>query len=142
MKAPKLKELAADILEVGVNRVRIRSEIENRDRIANAITREDVRQLIKEGIIYVLPKKPKVSKKKRKRKGPGRRKGTKYSRKPKKEIWMERIRALRKFLTDLVSKGKVDKSHKRTLYMKIKGGSFRGRKAFLTYLKDNHLLKE
>ncbi len=141
MKTTALKRIAADILNVGVNRIRIKDFEEHSSRIAEALTREDVKALIKDKIVYAVPVKPK-KRKERKRKSAGRRKGTKYSRKPKKEIWMERIRALRRFLNKLVEEGKVARENKRKLYLKIKGGHFRGKSAFLTYLKDNGFLVE
>lgn len=141
MKVSAMKRIAADILNVGVNRIKIKDFEEHSSKIADALTREDVKSLIKDKIIYVIPVKPKKRKVK-KRKSVGKRKGTKYSRKSKKEIWMERIRALRKLLNKLVSDGKVAKENKRKLYLKIKGGHFKGKSSFLNYLKENRFLIE
>jgi len=137
-----VKRLAADILGVGVNRIKIKQDKESLKRAREAPTREDVKALIKDGIVYAIPAKGRQKKEKRAKKGPGRRKGKKYSRKPAKELWIERVRALRKFLLQLIDKGMVDKSEKRHLYLKIKGGHFKGKKSFLNYLKDVGLLKE
>ncbi|MCP8315369.1 MAG: 50S ribosomal protein L19e, partial [archaeon] len=47
--------MAAKVLNVGLNRVRI--DPENLERIADAITREDIRALIREGVIWAEPVK-------------------------------------------------------------------------------------
>ena len=133
-----VKRLAADILNVGVNRVRVLDE----KKALSAATREDVRQLIADKVIVRAPIRGRRKKEPRKRKGPGRRKGTPNARKPLKEQWMERVRALRKYLRALVNAGNVPKEMYRALYMKIKGNQFRGKRAFLQYLKDTKIYKE
>jgi len=62
------KRLAADILKVGISRVRIKPE--ELERVADAITRDDVRILIDEGAIYAVKKKGISKRERRKRKGP------------------------------------------------------------------------
>lgn len=145
MDVKVLKRLAADILGVGVNRVRIKPlEGELAERIATITTREDVRSLIKEGVVYALPKKgrrKKEAKKRKAKRGPGSKKGKKYSRKSKKEIWLERIRALRKLLKKLKEEGKIDTSVYRDLYLKVKGNQFKGKKSLLQYLESEGLLR-
>ncbi len=141
MTMKTVRRLAADILNVGQNRVRILDT----KKAAQAATREDVSNLIKEGVIKAVPVKGRRTKEKKERKarrGPGKRKGTPKSRKSKKEGWMERIRALRKYLNELIESGKLSKEMKRTLYLKIKGGHFMGKRMFYNYLKDMKLLKE
>lgn len=141
MNIRSIKRLAASILDVGVNRVRINNSEENAERLKNAITRADIKALIKDKVIYVLPKKIRRKKIMKPKKGPGKRKGKKYSRKSKKEIWMEKIRALRKYLNELIENNTLDRKYKRELYLKIKGGHFKGKTAFLNYLKDNEYIE-
>ena len=49
------KRLAADILKVGVNRIWI--DPERIDEVSGAITRDGVKQLIKDGAIRAKPKR-------------------------------------------------------------------------------------
>ena len=87
MAKDTIRRLAASILNVGKSRIWIDNT--QLKRVSEAITREDVKGLIKEGIIKKLPpkskfkqniKKHKEQKKKGKRRGPGSRKGTKKTR--------------------------------------------------------------
>jgi LSU ribosomal protein L19E len=50
-----VKRLAADILGVGVSRVKISSEAI--DRLHEVVTKDDVRALINEGLIWAEPEK-------------------------------------------------------------------------------------
>ncbi|MET1100879.1 MAG: 50S ribosomal protein L19e [Pyrodictiaceae archaeon] len=125
------KRLAAEILGVGVSRIWI--DPTRLDDVANAITREEVKKLIKEGIIAV---KPKVSpsrgrwrerheaRKKGRRRGPGSRKGAASARTNPKRVWMNRIRKMRRFLKWLRDQGVIDRRTYRKLYMWAKGGMF------------------
>ena len=141
MSIRTIRRLAADIMKVGENKIRILDQ----KKVAQAATREDVANLIKEGVIKKAPAKGRHKKDVKERKakrGAGKRKGTFNSRKTSKVKWMERIRALRKYLNELVTGGKVAKDTKRTLYLKIKGGHFAGKRMFHNYLKDMKLIKE
>jgi large subunit ribosomal protein L19e len=141
MSVHTVKRLAADILNIGINRVRIKPD--GLGKVKEALTREDVKALIKDGIIYKVSVKGNASLNKRtKKRGIGKRKGTKYSRKGRKSAWMERIRSLRAFLSKLVKEGKLEKSKKREIYSKIKGGHFKGKKPLYTYLKEVGYIKE
>jgi len=125
------RRLAAEILKVGANRVRI-----NPDRIEDveaAITREEIRKLIHEGVIRAAPKKG-VSrararilhekKKKGLRRGPGRRSGSARAEISKKKAWMSRIRALRKKLREWKVNRTITESSYRQLYSVAGSGTF------------------
>jgi len=135
-----VKRLAASILKVGRNRIRIKKG--EKARAMESLTREDVRGLIDDGAVYGIKKVGPRTKPPRKKKGTGKRRGKKYSRKGKKEAWMERIRSQRKYLEELLKSGEVPAEYKRKVYLKVKGGSFRGKKALLTYLKENEMYVE
>ena len=99
------RKLASKILDCGLDRVWMDPAEE--EKIAAAITREDIRGLISEGVIKarkikgVSRGRARLMDAKRKyghRKGPGSRKGKKGARTPSKELWMKKIRALRKTL--------------------------------------------
>jgi len=125
------RRLAAEILKVGTNRVRINPErIED---VEAAITREEIRKLIHEGVIQPAPKKgvsrarARVLHEKRKkglRRGPGRRSGSARAEISKKRAWMSRIRALRKKLREWKANRVISESSYRRLYNVAGGGTF------------------
>ena len=135
-----VKRLASEILGVGVSKIRIKPE--DIGRAESALTREDVRGLIKDKVIIVKRRPGFKVLNRRKKKLRGSRKGSMNSRAPEKGKWMTSVRAQRKYLSELVSAGNLEKSSKRKVYMRIKGGSFKGKKAMLMYLKDNSMYVE
>ncbi|GBF35970.1 50S ribosomal protein L19e [Methanofervidicoccus abyssi] len=142
------RRMAADILDCGIDRVWI--DPEQLDRVKMAITKDDIRQLIKEGVIVkkqkkgissARAKKLKEQKKKGRRRGPGSRKGAKGARTPQKRKWINTIRPLRRMLRELRDSGMIDRSTYRMLYRKAKGGAFRSRSHLRLYLEEHGLLK-
>ena len=117
------KRLAADILKVGISRVRIKPE--ELERVADAITRDDVKILIDEGAIYAVKKKGISKRERRKRKGPGSKKGKKGARAGKKELWVKKVRKLRWVLKVMKDRGEIDTKTYRKLRLWIKGGQIR-----------------
>ena len=140
------KRIASELMKCGVNRVRF--DPEHLDNISRAITREDMRKLIKKGFVKKKKiqgisrgrtRKIEAQKKKGRRKGPGRRQGTSNARLSKKERWMIKIRAQRKFLNVLKEAGDISRSLYRQLYLKAKGGIFRSKahiKTFIEHTKE------
>ncbi len=125
------KRLAAEILGVGVSRIWI--DPSQLDKVSEAITRDEVKKLIKEGIIQVIPshspsrgrwREKHKAKKKGRHRGPGRRKGDASARRDPKEEWMTRIRKIRRYLRYLRDHGVIDRRTYRKLYMWAKGGMF------------------
>ncbi|HML26188.1 MAG TPA: 50S ribosomal protein L19e [Methanomethylovorans sp.] len=123
------KRMAAEILDCGIHRVWMDPEAAN--DIAVAITRADLRELIKKGSIAAAKPKgvsrgrARVRDAKRKyghRKGQGSRKGTKGARNPRKDQWIKRIRAIRARLKELRADGSLEKSTYCKIYRKAKGG--------------------
>jgi ribosomal protein L19E len=53
---------------------------------------------------------------------------------------MRKIRSQRALLNVLLAKKAIAPEKKRFVYLKIKGNSFRNKRAMVTYLKDNGLL--
>jgi len=136
------KRLAADLLGCGVNRVRF--DPKRIDEVSEAITREEIKFLIKDGAIYKAPEKG-ISRgrarARKKRKGPGSRKGGKYSRVTRKEFWMAKVRAQRKRLKQLKEKKLITTSTYRKIYKMVKAGAFKSTAAMLEYLKEKKLLR-
>ncbi|MCL2863640.1 MAG: 50S ribosomal protein L19e [Methanimicrococcus sp.] len=126
------KRMASLILGCGRDRVWLDPAKE--DEISKAITREDIRGLISEGIIKAKKVKgisrgrARLVDAKRKyghRKGPGTRKGKKGARTDTKGLWMKKIRALRRRLKEMRADETLDKSAYCKFYRKAKGGEFR-----------------
>jgi ribosomal protein L19E len=129
-----VRRLAADIMRVGRNKVKISME---GNEVEGALTRSDVKGLIEKGIITKAKPKGRASTAKKTRKGRGSRKGKAFDKKAK---WMLKVRAQRRVFRMLVEQGVIGKESKRSLYGKIKSGIFRSKRAFLTYLKENELV--
>jgi len=141
----QVRRLAAEILGVGVHRVWI--DPQQLERVATVISKEEVRKLIKEGVIRKRPVKGisrhririrKMKKKRGRRRGPGSRKGPRYD---ERELWISRIRAIRKFLKHLRDRKIIDKRTYRRLYLLAKGGTFRNVSHLKTYIKEHKLAR-
>ena len=146
MSLKNQRRLAADVLNVGVNRVWIDPELA--DEVGAAITRQEIRKLIKDGTIKIVPERSisrgrarEQAAKKRagRRRGPGTRKGGKHSVVSRKERWMSRIRALRKRLRTLRERRIITVSNYRMLYSKAKGGEFRNIAELERYINEKNL---
>jgi len=142
MNLSSQRKIAAKLLKVGLSKVFL--DPERKEDIEKAITRDDIRVLIKEGAISVKKEKNpsrvrarKIlsQKKKGRRKGKGSKKGRKKARKPKKELWIEKVRALRDELRKLKKEGKVDEKEYRKFYRQIKGNFFHSRRHLREYIE-------
>ncbi len=137
------RRMAAEVMDIGVNRVWLDPEA-SKD-IAAALTREDIRKLIEEGKVSKNPIKGVSRGRARKldearayghRKGHGSRSGAKGARRPKKEMWMKKIRALRSMLRELRENKTIDASTYRKLYVKAKGGEYRSRAHLKSHIEQ------
>ncbi len=128
----KQRRIAAKLLKVGEGRVWI--DPEATEDVAEAITREEIRALIADGVIKKKQKRGvsrgrarlrALKKTMGRRSGHGSRKGAKGARRSRKRQWIIRIRALRRRLKELRADGTIDKSLYRKLYNKAKGGEIK-----------------
>ncbi len=131
MKAQKAKALAAELLKIGTSKIWV-SPVE-KQRVAEAMTKEDLRLLIKDGVIKKKKlaeksKKRALGRKKGRKRGFGKRRGTAKARENPKQKWMESVRAQRKKLKDLRAAKTKLKIPYRKAYLMVKGGYFRGKK--------------
>ncbi|HJJ54226.1 MAG TPA: 50S ribosomal protein L19e [Methanocorpusculum sp.] len=126
------RRLAASVLECGENRVWFNPE--KLSDIQNAMSREDIRNLVDEGAISSHQKKGISHGRARARmikrsyghgKGPGRRSGAKGARTPSKTQWIKKIRAQRKELRSQREGGSITPTEYRRLYRRAAGGQFR-----------------
>lgn len=143
------KQMAADVLGVGRNRVWI--DPDRIDQVADAITKQDIRNLVESGVIQKQEKEGtsrgrardhQEQRSKGRRSGPGSRKGAKEGRKESKEEWKEKIRALRSELKQMRDDGELDSSTYRRLYNMAKGGFFRNTKHMNIYIDKNDMRAE
>ena len=139
------KRLASDVLDVGESRVWFDPDAQG--AIAEAITREDIRELVEDGSIQEETKKGNSRGRARERKakrdyghrtGPGTRKGKSGGRQSEKEQWQQTIRAQRRKLKELRAEGEITTSQYRDLYDKAKGGEFRSVQYLLNYIENNY----
>lgn len=142
------KRLAAQVL--GCSPKRILFDENNLDAIKEAITKADVRRLIGQGSIIVLPKRGvsrsrakerQDQKQKGRRRGQGSRKGMASAREDPKQSWMNRVRLQRRYIASLKKLKKVDNVIYRELYGKVKGGFFRSKRHIELYLEERDILK-
>ncbi|AAL63946.1 50S ribosomal protein L19e [Pyrobaculum aerophilum] len=141
-----VKRLAADILGVGVSRIKISPEAA--ERLEEVVTKDDVRALIDQGLIWAEPERGvsrgrwrvrHIKKKKGRRRGHGSRKGPRTD---EEEAWKEKVRAMRRFLNTLKRKGKLEPRVWRQLYRMVKGNYFRDLDHLKTYINEHKLAKE
>ena len=125
------RRLAADVLDAGKNRIWF--DPDRQSDLAEAITREDIRDLAEEGAIRVDEpegnSRGRAKERQKKRayghqSGPGSRKGEAGARHNTKDDWRSRIRAQRRRLRELRDDGEISRSRYRDLYDKASGGEF------------------
>jgi large subunit ribosomal protein L19e len=139
------KRLAADVLGVGKNRVWLDPDAQG--DIANAITRDEIRDLVDQGSIRAKEKRGNSRGRARERnakrayghlKGPGKRKGKAGARQGRKEDWQSRIRAQRRRLRELRDDGELTQTQYRALYAKAGGGEFRSVRYMETFIEERY----
>jgi large subunit ribosomal protein L19e len=134
----KKRELAARILGVGINRVKF--EPDKLDDVADSITRENIRSLIKKGVTWTgrsagtSRSRAKAKHKIRKKHGigPGSKKGKRTTRVGKKRIYIQKVRSLRYHLKVLKDRNDINRETFWMLYKKVNGGQVRS----LAHLRD------
>jgi large subunit ribosomal protein L19e len=144
------RRLAAAVLDCGIGRVWV--DPLHADAVAEAVTREDIRGLIRKGYISARQKAGtskvraralSIQKESGRRKGPGSRKGAKGARNPRKQKWIRTIRPIRATLAELRDNKKISATLYRQYYMKAKGGAFRSKAHLVSHLRtDGHLKEE
>jgi len=142
------RRLAAQLLKCGENRVYMNPE--EIEEISKAVTRRDVENLIRQGLIKARKKrgnsrgrirKRMMQKAKGRRKGHGSRKGKATARLPRKRRWIQTIRPIRAYLRELKEKGLIDRSTYRRYYMRAKGGQFKSKAHLKLHMEMEGVLK-
>jgi large subunit ribosomal protein L19e len=141
--------IAAEVLKCSPKRVYFSPD--HLEQIKEAITKQDIRELVKANIIQkkqvkgvsrVRARKIIVQKRKGRRRGQGSRKGKKTARLPKKEVWKTKVRAQRALLRKLKGSSKISTADYGVLYRKSKGGFFRNLNHMKFYLKERGIIKD
>ena len=132
------KRLAASVLKCGKRRVWMDpSEI---NEIALANSRQNVRKLIKDGLIVrkhqLMHSRARVhvrhdAKARGNHTGYGKRRGTMNARIPEKLLWVRRIRVLRRLLRKYREAGKIDKHMYAHFYALAKGNRYKTKRVLI-----------
>ena len=134
----KKRELIARMLGIGANRVRF--EPDKLDDIADSITREDLRSLVKRGTIWTTKVKgtsrgrarTKQAIRRKSGLGPGSKKGRKTARMGKKSAYVTKIRSLRHHLKVMKDRNEINRQTYWLTYKKVDGGQVRS----VSHLRD------
>jgi large subunit ribosomal protein L19e len=133
-------------MKIGEGRVWI--DPERIDYVEAAITREEIRKLVNEGVIKSLPKKgvcrvrARILKEKRKkglRRGPGGKSGPARSKISKKEAWINRIRPIRRRLIELKDSRAISESVYRQMYDMSESGAFKSKAELERHIRTHNL---
>ncbi len=151
MRFDHQRRLASEILGCGVNRVRITTDPAEQENIFDAITREQVRELIRRNVITMREERGvsrgrarmrAAQKRKGRQRGHGTRRGSANARAPEKTQWISTIRRLRVYLRELKSQGRIDVRTYRRFYRQAKGGMFKSKAHLTQQLQMAGVLKE
>lgn len=136
------RRLAAQALNCGINRVYLDPYM--LDEIATAITMQDIRGLINDGIIRKRypkgvsrsrAKRNQEQRKKGRKSGKGSKKGKESARTQPKKEWIARIRKMRAFLRNLRDKGHISTQVYQKYYYLSKGGTFKSARNLKQYMQ-------
>jgi large subunit ribosomal protein L19e len=142
------KKLASQLSKRSPKKIKL--DVNRMEEIKEAITKADIRSLIKDkaiklesakGISRARARKTNKQKVRGRKKGQGSRKGKANARLRDKKKWMQKIRLQREFLRELKLKNKISSQVFKDLYKKSKGGFFRSKRHIKLYLKEHKLTK-
>jgi len=124
------KKLAARVFGVGTGRI-LFDKLRLND-IMQAITREDIRDLAKEGVIKIKPIQGVRKLKKRGKRGTGKRRQFPSTRK---QDYVKRIRKMRRFLIKLKGDKQISSQEHDRVRRLAKAGQFKSKRHLEEYIK-------
>ncbi len=126
------KELAARMLKIGKERVIFVES--RRDEIKEAITKQDIRDLVASGAIVIkeIKGRKKVTRRKRAR-GIGK---VKKKVNKRKEEYMTLTRKLRAYSKELEKQGKITKDELKEIRKKVRNRDFKSKANLKTYIEE------
>lgn len=127
------KQLASRVTGVGMHRIKFDSE--GLDDVADAITRQNIRSLITAGTISIIPtrgtSRGRAAYKKEQKNKRGRKHGAKQGRKGarvgKKEIYVQKVRSLRRILKIAKERKEITNPEFWSIYTKVNGNTVRNK---------------
>jgi large subunit ribosomal protein L19e len=137
MKLDNKKRLAANALKIGKGRIML---VESRlDEIKEAITKQDIKDLVKAGAIKIKEIKGRKAVKKRKTKRQEGKIKMKVSKR--KQEYVKITRKLRAYAKELKNNGKLGKAEYKIVRKKIKAKDFKSKSQLKDYLKEGGTIK-
>ena len=136
------KRLASRVIGVGVHRIKFDSD--HLDDVADAITRENIRSLITANTIQVKPfrgtSRGRAQQKKEQRNKRGTKQGSKQGRKGarvgKKEVYVAKVRSLRRLLKIAKDREEITNPEFWILYKKVAGNTVRNKAHLRTLMEE------